>query len=101
MSSILDSLWMSIVSMVMAFAVLVMIALALGITSHALRANDNERANIPKESVRPAPGEPKPLRTEETDEAVIAAIMATLNASGIEIPSGGRIHVEKVSRHGE
>lgn len=100
MDLFVEALSISLMSLVMAFSVLILIMLAmyasaalLGKREDPAPAAGRAQGALPKEqTAQPA------ASSDATDQEHVAAIMAALQAAQVDIPSGGRVRIEKVSR---
>lgn len=99
MNALLDALSISVMSLIIAFAVFILIMLAM-YASAAILGRQREPASAPAQSTAApavAPSAPT-VHAEQTDQEHVAAIMAALEAAEVSIPAGGRIRIEKVPR---
>ena len=87
----LDALSLSVTALIMAFAVLIIIMLAMS-ASAAVFSRKAEPEATPA-----APSVPV-IHASDADAQHVAAIVAALEAAEVEIPAGGRVRIEKVSR---
>lgn len=91
----LDALSLSVTALIMAFAVLILIMLAM-YASAAVFSRQEAPAATPRQPAA-APAAPA-IHAADADAQHVAAIVAALEAAEVEIPAGGRVRIEKVSR---
>lgn len=96
-----DALSISGMAIVMVFAVLVLLMLAMNMSASIL-GKSAPAASQPGTSAAVTQGRAAPVveMSQETDQVHTAVIFAALQAAEVDLPSGGRIRIEKVSRQG-
>lgn len=102
MSLLIDALWMSLMSLAMAFTILILIMLAIKLSASIFGRMDQpvpEAASArPESQVRRAP---VVEAGDGIDGEQISVVLAALQAAEEDLPSGGRVYIEKVSRRSE
>lgn len=96
-----EALTISGVSLVTVFGVLILLMLAMNLSSTILGRADRQ---TPQGAavISTAVSQSKPVvQSDETDEERVAVIFAALEAAQIELPAGGRVRIEKISRRSE
>lgn len=98
MDQLLDALTISGTSFLVAMLILVLVMLTM-YASAALFTRPTRLAAEPAAVPAAQGAEQAPAVTfQDADEEQVAAVLATLAAADIDLPAGGRIHIEKVSR---
>lgn len=85
-------------SIIMVFGVLILLMLAMQFSAvifdRAGQATPGEGKASSAVAQQPQPS----IQSDETDEERVAVILAVLEAAKIDVPAGGRVRIEKVSR---
>lgn len=102
MSAFFDALSMSVMSLLMAFAVLTVIMLAMSLSSAIFgRAREDAPKGVQGRPASQIMTGPVTTSQDATQPEQVAAILAALEAAQVDISTGGRVRIEKVSRRGE
>lgn len=94
-----EALSISGMSIVMVFGVLVLLMLAIQLSSLVFGKAEPKTTEKVTPSTTQAPATRAPVRTSgKSDEEQVSVILAALEAAQIDVPPGGRVRIEKVSR---
>lgn len=86
-------------SLVMVFGVLILLMLAINLSAAIFQRAGQKDAEKTLSPATQAPSPRVPVRTGvTTDEEHTAVILAALEAAQIDVPQGGRVRIEKISR---
>lgn len=93
-----EALAISGMSIVMVFAVLVLLMLFMYLSA-AFFDRAGRKAAQEIDNTPPPVAQPKPsiVKGEETDEEKVSVILAVLQAANLDVPEGGRVRIEKIS----
>lgn len=101
METFVEALSISVTSLIIAFSVLVLIMLLMYAMAALVNRGKTEEQSAGIGGRQTGAGLPSAaISSESGEQQELAAIMAALQAAGVDIPSGGRVRIEKVSRRG-
>lgn len=101
MGELIRALSISGTALIIAFAVLILIMLAMYASAAIFSRQKAPAAATPQSVATPTVPSRPVIHADQADEEHVAAIVAALEAAEVTIPAGGRIRIEKVSRRSQ
>lgn len=98
MGELIRALSISGTALIIAFAVLILIMLAMYASAAVFSRQEAPAATPRQPAAAPAAPSAPAIHAADADAQHVAAIVAALEAAEVEIPAGGRVRIEKVSR---